>query len=109
MFVFLFVLYRALYPLPPNTDSRSRASRHGVSSTLAKWAEFPVFPAQTEITRPMQMSERYCFSQTRTLLTACPWAFLPVIVPVRVFPSFEMTSLIVMTTTPFDFIVISCV
>jgi hypothetical protein len=49
----------------------------------------------------------YCFSQTTTLLTACPSAFVPVMVPVRVLPSFERTSLIVATIVPLRFIVIS--
>ena len=59
---------------------------------------------------PIRRSGRccsHCFSQTITLLTACPSALLPVRVPVRVFPSFERTSVIVTVTTPFRFIVIS--
>ena len=39
----------------------------------------------------VQRCQGYCFSQTVTLLKACPCAFVPVVVTVIVFPSSETT------------------
>ena len=50
----------------------------------------------------VQRCQGYCFSQTVTLLMACPCAFVPVVVTVIVFPSSETTRLEVATTfSPF--------
>src|SRR5215472_14576163 len=43
---------------------------------------------------------RYCLSKTTSLLTSRPCASLPFHVEVRVFPSFETTEVIVISTSP---------
>src|SRR5262245_1573248 len=49
-----------------------------------------------------QAFQGYCLSQTVTLWTACPCAFVPLVVTVIVFPSSETTRVEVATTlSPF--------
>ena len=49
----------------------------------------------------------YCFSYTTVLLTAWPWAFVPVTVLVRVLPSLDTTVFVTLSNLPLSFAVVS--
>jgi hypothetical protein len=42
----------------------------------------------------------YCFSHTEMLLIGRPFAFVPVVVKVKLLPSWDMTKVVVCTTLP---------
>src|ERR1700732_143200 len=79
----------------PRNSSRSEAKIEAGS---------PPIPRDPRSHHQLQKS-LYCLLYTRTLFTSCPFAFLPLNVEVRVFPSFETTDVTVITTWPSFFIV----
>ena len=87
---------RALGSVMRNTTS-AEGSPTPVSDTACRYCgdrkRRLATPAAPAPRAPCRRRAVHCFSNSATLFTACPWAFVPFVVTVIVFPSLETTRL----------------
>ena len=102
-----------LFQTPPGTivgDVTSDGKRFLLVTPAGPSASGP-FTVVLNWTTGLKSKKRfgYCFSNTVVLSTFWPWAFVPVVVTVRVLPSLEITCLATVSAFPLSLFVTSYV